>query len=193
MGQTNNKTEDFALGYAKRSLSVIPVKENSKEPLFSWKEFQERRASEEEINWWWFTTPASNVAIVTGRISRLAVLDCDGGAGALTLSTLSLPPTPCVKTPHGTHLYFSIPPAMGVVKTIPQGGWGLKGCELKAEGGYVLAPPSVINGVVYSWMNGGMKEEKASLSDVTCLLPYMNRDSGLSPSSQGRYNHRRGG
>ena len=64
----------------KRECSVIPVARD-KRPLVKWEEFQKRRPTEEEVESWWTRWPDANIAIVTGRISGLVVVDADGAAG----------------------------------------------------------------------------------------------------------------
>jgi putative DNA primase/helicase len=59
---------DEALRYSKMNLSVIPVGKD-KRPLFSWKEYQDRLATEDEIKTWWTKYPEANIGIVTGKIS----------------------------------------------------------------------------------------------------------------------------
>jgi hypothetical protein len=99
--------------------------------------------------------PSANVALVTGKISGTLVLDIDPRHGgdesldALEEQHGKLPHTPEVLTGGGgRHLYFAaperpVPSSTGVV------GPGL---DVRAEGGYVVAPPSVhITGKPYAW------------------------------------------
>ena len=61
-----------ALLYRDKGFSVIPVKGNKK-PYIPWTEFQERKATVEEIEQWWKKWPGANVGIVTGKISGVVV------------------------------------------------------------------------------------------------------------------------
>ena len=70
-----------ALVYAENGLSVIPVSRDKKPLLKSWKEYQDRYATEEEILSWWEQWPDANVAIITGKISDLVGVDADGSEG----------------------------------------------------------------------------------------------------------------
>ena len=59
---------DTALRYLGLGFSVIPVKARDKRPaLASWKEYQTRRATEEEVRGW-FKNHDLNVALVTVRV-----------------------------------------------------------------------------------------------------------------------------
>ena len=96
------------------------------------------------IHTWWKDWPNANIAIVTGRDSGLIVLDVDrpeilNGWQSDTLT---------VTTGKGQHLYFSlngVAARNSVSKLAP-------GLDLRGEGGYVVAPPSLhASGVTYTW------------------------------------------
>ena len=130
----------------KRGFNVIPIKPNSKEPaLDSWKEFQYRKVTDEEIGAWWGMYPQLGVAVVTGTISGVFVIDVDLRKGG-SLEGLDVPETLTVRSPSGgLHLYFNLPKGEVIrcrTDIIP-------GIDLKGEGGYVLAPPTA----GYSWVN----------------------------------------
>jgi len=128
--------------------SVIPVNFDKK-PLLEWKEYQRRRPTLKEL-YQWFYKDQKNIAIVTGRISDLIVLDIDGEEGQQSLKENKLLPldeTPCVKTGRGYHLYYHYRDGVkNLVKILP-------GIDLRSEGGYVVAPPSKhSSGAEYSWI-----------------------------------------
>ena len=95
--------------------------------------------------WWTRSSPDANVAIRTGAVSRLLVLDVDGDAGAESLRALereygALPRTASVVTPRGgQHIYFRHP---GREVRNSAGLLGV-GLDVRGDAGYVLAPPSV--------------------------------------------------
>lgn len=96
------------------------------------------------IRGWWDRWPQANLAIATGMVSKLWVLDFDGPEGMALLKDpvalgIVLHP-PHVLTPGGgAHLYFAWPKE-GVVRNATR----LRGLpvDVRGEGGYVVAPPS---------------------------------------------------
>lgn len=146
-----------ALEYAARGWSIIPIG-GQKKPLLSeelggWKEFQSRRATEDEIKAWWQKWPNANVGVVTGAISNLIVLDCDAREGLEIIEMNGgVGSAPCVLCSfegdfRKRHFYFDYPDfeARNFAKKLP-------GLDLRGEGGYVLAPPSKHpSGVFYEW------------------------------------------
>ena len=145
---------DAAIGYQRRGWSVIPLQPRGKKPLLSsWKEFQVSAATPEEIREWWTVHPNANVGVVTGSVSRLLVLDLDGPAAATLLRAhVPLPRTGAVRTAKGYHLYFSHSSADigNATALLAEGGSAV---DVRGEGGYVVAPPSVHeSGRVYGWV-----------------------------------------
>lgn len=147
---TTNPCLNAALEYLDRGLSVIPVGAD-KRPLVSWKEFQARHATEDEVYDWFAKWPTANIAIVCGSISGVIVIDGDGEIGARWIYE-NLPRTSLyVKTgrENGCHSYYRIPEGLIIPS---QNGFKPK-VDLKAEGGYVVAPPSVhATGKLYQWV-----------------------------------------
>lgn len=123
----------------KRGFNVIPIKPKSKEPaLDSWKEFQYRRVTDSEIGAWWGMYPQLGVAVVTGSISGVFVLDVDTKNGG-SVDGREIPETLTARTPSGgLHYYFRLP--KGEVIRCRNGV--MPGLDIKGEGGYVLAPPT---------------------------------------------------
>jgi replicative DNA helicase len=135
-----------ARDYVRRGFSVIPLEPRGKRPIVAWKEFQSRRPTDDELVAW-FTEPR-NIGIVTGEISGIDVIDVDS-RDALDIATkLGLPTCPVVKTARGFHFFFAHEPGVGNFQERDD----LPGIDLRAEGGFVVAPPSVHEtGVVYRW------------------------------------------
>lgn len=85
-----------------------------------------------------------NIGVIT---DELTVLDVDGLPGRRSLRTMpGLPCGPTVRTPRGMHAYFQ-PAGLGS----SAGALGI-GLDIRARGGYVVAPPSNVNGVRYEWL-----------------------------------------
>lgn len=141
--------------YLRRGWCPIPTKHRSKEPnLAELAPYLGRKATEEELSSWSWP----GVGIVTGRLSELLVLDVDGPEGEAVLREHGHPITPMVRTGGGgLHLYFRHPDAE--VRT----GIRVKpGIDVKAAGGFVVAPPSVgPAGTAYEWIIGPDEVELA--------------------------------
>jgi len=118
--------------------SVIPVTANSKKPAIEWKEYQQRKPTEEELKKW-FLENDYNIGIVTGAISGIAVVDLDSKEAIEFSKKNNFPKTPYVKTGKGYHLYFKYQNGVRNFQKRPD----LKDIDLRADGGYVIAPPSI--------------------------------------------------
>jgi hypothetical protein len=68
-----------ALTYLDMELSVFPLAPREKKPQkqFRWEAFQHTPPSREQIKCW-FDGSENNIAIATGAVSKLLVLDLDG-------------------------------------------------------------------------------------------------------------------
>ncbi|GGM43935.1 bifunctional DNA primase/polymerase [Dactylosporangium sucinum] len=83
--------------------------------------------------------PAGLLAIRTGAVSGLVVVDIDPGHGG-TLDPALMPETACVVTGSGGwHLYYRHP---GTAVLNSQGRLA-GGIDVRGDGGYVVAPPSI--------------------------------------------------
>jgi putative DNA primase/helicase len=173
---SSSATFATALSYVDAAFSVIPIEPNgTKAPCArllpreinqytgksepSWKVFQDRKPTLQELNRWWYannTFRPPGIAIVCGRVSGgLEVIDLDNEAIAeewfnllASRSPGLLGHLPIVMTPRpGFHVYYrrnggkaggSHKLAQGAGPAQPSKPKTL--IEMKGEGGYVLAP-----------------------------------------------------
>jgi hypothetical protein len=139
-----------ATSYAQLGFSVIPIRPRDKSPAVKWEPYQTRKPTDAELAEWFGDGQAHNIGIVTGAISGVVVLDVDGSEGQATIAGRELPPTPCVRTAKGWHYYYKWPG-----RTVRNFASRLPGLDLRGDGGYVLAPPSVHpDGPRYEWAVG---------------------------------------
>jgi hypothetical protein len=114
----------------------------------------------------WFADGPINIGIRTGAESGLVVLDVDfRNGGKESFEKLgNIPRTPHSKTGGGFHYYFKHP-GDRIKSQHDRLGPGL---DIKADGGYVVAPPSLhASGNEYRWLI----DIRAPLADVpTCFL-----------------------
>ena len=98
---------------------------------------------------WWYKWPKANIAIATGKESGIIVLDVDEG-GEESLLPYDLPTTVEVVTGGGgRHLIYKRPDSNLKYKTMTS---ILTGVDVRADGGYIIAPPSIHqSGRNYEW------------------------------------------
>lgn len=130
-----SKIKDAARWYAGKGFSVMPISVESKVPAWKWKEYQDRPMSLEEIDKW--PEDGVNVGIVTGKVSGVAVIDCDSIENALWFHGRTGGSPLTVRTRRGAHFYFRHP---GERVQNAVNAWGR--FDIRGDGGYVLAPPS---------------------------------------------------
>jgi hypothetical protein len=161
------RTLDDAVELRAQGFALVPLRPADKTPhadvlvrvygSTSWKPLRERPASEPELRAWYEADPELNIGIVTGAASGgLAVVDLDGPAPA----SLRHPPTPIVRTSRGQHVYTRA--------TVPSRA--LSCGDLKSEGGYVVAPPSISpTGARYEWLIRPDEVPLVELAEVSGL------------------------
>jgi Bifunctional DNA primase/polymerase, N-terminal/Primase C terminal 1 (PriCT-1) len=141
-----------ALAYAAKGWNVFPCQPRSKTPATSRGVLDATTDVERINNWWRFAD--LNIGIATGLASGFFALDIDGEDGEASLRKLEsehgeLPSTVEVITGKGRHCYFRIGEHGAVKNSVGQIAPGL---DIRGDGGYVLAPPSVHpSGRDYSW------------------------------------------
>jgi hypothetical protein len=134
---------------------MFPCVPRGKKPLTP-NGFKDATTDLSQIEKWWAHWPEANIAIATGNISGLYVIDVDGEDGRAAFLNLlqrlhePLPQTLVCITGRGFHIYLPLPNG----KTCPcsTGADEEKGLDVRGDGGYVIAPPSVHeSGHLYEW------------------------------------------
>lgn len=137
---------------------LFPLAKNSKRPPenttghLSWTQADSRDYLTE------LTSEEYNVGIVCGKSSRIVVIDIDPKHGGTRDAVEQLAgtriSTRTARTPSGgLHLYFRYPD--GVDHIGNSVGRLASGVDVRADGGYVVAPSSVIDGTAYSIDDAG--------------------------------------
>lgn len=150
---------DAALAYAARNWAVFPLVERDKIPAIAGG-FTMATVDADQIRQAWSHRPQMNIGIATGSPSRgLVVIDLDVHGASNGLDVLhewervngELPETVTVETGSGgMHLFYqcNTPIACSV------GTGDYEGVDVRGDGGYVVAPPSVHpSGGIYAWEN----------------------------------------
>jgi len=141
-----------ALALAKKGLHVFPCQPRAKIPATT-NGVKAATADPDTIRRLWQPLPEANIAFATGEPSGIFILDVDGIDAETELRKLeaqhsALPPTVEVITARGRHIYFKMPDAP-IRNSAGKLGPGL---DVRATGGYVLAPPSIHpTGRRYEW------------------------------------------
>ena len=140
-----------ALAYRRRGFSVIPIKPKDKKPLIAWEAYQKEPAEEATIKHWFESWPTANIGLVTGAVSDCIVVDLDSEDAKNKLKSLlgdyDHSAVPRSRTGKGWQLFFKHP---GV--SIPNRAGVLPNVDIRADGGYVVVPPSIHpNGKEYKW------------------------------------------
>lgn len=126
-----------ALGF-----NVLPARHKGKAPQVEWQRYQNERTTD-KLHLLFSGSRPRNYWILTGRISGIAVLDCDSPeATTLWRERLGevLDETASVKTGKGMHFYFRLPADRTVMSWSEHEGE--ISFDLRAENTGVIAPPS---------------------------------------------------
>jgi hypothetical protein len=144
------RTVAQALSYASCGWQVFPCQPGTKEPATQ-HGFHDASTDREQIESWWRRIPFANLAIATGAPGP-DVLDIDqrgpagnGYAALMRLKHAELLDNSgtLIRTPHGgLHVYF-------IGSDQASGRLSRHHLDFKAVGGYVLAPPSQVDGRPY--------------------------------------------
>ena len=144
---------DAAGWYARHGIAVFPLKPGQKTPRNGSAGFKDATTDPATVATWWKASPDANIGLPTGHL--FDVIDIDGPAGcaaALDLRDEGLIPVVLghVWTPRGgRHIY--VPPTGDGNATRFRPGLDYRGL-----GGYVVAPPSIVNGRRYEWLEAYM-------------------------------------
>lgn len=159
-----NEIMDAALKYAGMGFPVLPVRRDNKAP-YTPHGLKDASTNPDVIRDWWKKWENANVAI---RTDGLCVLDIDmddlsGKDGNFYLLQWqrehheSFPETWTARTGRGGyHLYYKadkpVSSHIGIIQDV----------DIRGEGGYTIAPPSVhANGNRYEWVDGSEEEPMA--------------------------------
>lgn len=139
--------------------SIIPVGLD-KRPTTDWKKYQTEKADEAQIRAWFGGENPPNIGIVTGEISGITVVDVEAGG-----DWESYPVTQTAKTGNGGyHLYYRYAPGVknsARIRTLT---------DIRGDGGFVVAPPSITDYMVNGEHKGGSYEW--TRKEVTQPFPY---------------------
>ncbi len=134
--------------------SVFPVGKNKKPTIETWEPYQTRFPADDEMQEWWGKHPWWGIAVATGKLSGIYVVDVDEYDGAVyppgAMHNGEIPLTVTSRTGSGGKHYFSKYPATGEVKcSTSKIGHRV---DVKGHGGYIVLPPSYNMNGQYQWI-----------------------------------------
>lgn len=164
-------TLNTALAWHDLGIATIPILARDKRPaLGAWKRYQSEMPRKRDLEMW-FGSGRYNLAVITGW-RGLVVIDFDdlwtysrwvAAAGAKIVNTFR------VQTRRGWHLYVYCKEA---TSSMPGDNW-----DIKAAGGYVLAPPS-IHPTGHEYVGVGRPEQIVTIDSV---WEYFKRPAIVGP------------
>lgn len=158
---------DAALDLAEMGYRVFPVIEgNKRAALEGWPD----RATDDAdtVAAWWDQRPDCNIGLST---AGLVVVDIDGESNpwpADADQAASLQGCPVSLTPGGgRHLIFRAPAGRAYRNSV---GRVAPKVDIRADGGYIVAPPSAIGAKGYRWAPGCDLVDVGALPELPCWL-----------------------
>jgi hypothetical protein len=133
-----------------------------------------------QVRRWWSTWPEANIGIATGRESGIIVKDRDDLEAVLPGE---IPRTITARTGGGgLHHVYAYPP--DGVAHISSTNVLAQGVDSRADGGYIVAPPSMhASGARYEWLPGQAPGECQCASPPEWWLRAIRRDKPCGPSA----------
>jgi hypothetical protein len=131
--------------------NVIPLSIDSKKPLIEWKEYQTKEVTHELVEHWFRDGVGGNhlfnLAVLTGAVSGIVVVDCDNQEAVKYAERHNLTSPFVVETTRGKHFYFKHP-GKGQQFRNKVGGVGrdwpaIDGLDFRGDGGYAVFPCSI--------------------------------------------------
>jgi hypothetical protein len=175
------------LALAARGLKVFPCRPRDKLPATE-HGCKDATTDPDMIRRWWRAEPQCNVAIATGALSGIFVVDVDGLDAEFELRRLeaehgALPPTVEVITGNGRHAYFKMPATPlrnSASKIAPH-------VDVRGDGGYVIAPPSIHpSGRAYAWSVDCASAIAAAPDWLLARIAEPERNGAPTPPSEWR-------
>lgn len=139
---------DAANSYADRGWHVHPLQPGSKEPATRWRD---TATTDRTTLQQWFGSGVAGIGIACGDVSGIVVVDVDDLAAIPKLREQGpLPDTLTARTPRGgLHLYYQHPG----FEVRNSAGLLAEGVDVRGDGGYVVAPPTVLPNGSYTWVS----------------------------------------
>lgn len=139
----------------------------------TWKPLQQTRPTRDMTDTW--LRHGTGLALITGQISGIIVIDVDVGGGTALFDRWGLTARAHVRSPSGgLHWYLRHPgwPVQTLQSQTVQALDAIKGIDIRADGGYVVIPPTTFRGRTYEQLRPPHELDDAALlpPDIQALL-----------------------
>jgi len=150
----SSSLQNVALEYAERGIPVFPCNEKKKPRTPH--SFKDATTDPTKVRNWWAKWPNALIGMPTGKVTGFDVLDLDlknGKNGLLAVPNWADRSPIIVRTPSGgAHLYFR---STGTLRNSTSAI--APGVDVRAEGGYVILPPSRTSEGPYFFEKGDLQ------------------------------------
>jgi len=190
-GSQRLTTLEWAELYVSLGFSVIPLWPRSKMAVCKWQKYQHMKPSTNQLKNWWGKHPDWGIAIITGKLSGVFVLDPDDINSMAEVEKRGRKETVSAETSRAWHDYFKYPDFKVPSKKGRSEDWPFEHADLQSDGHYVVAPPSIHpTGKEYAWIRSPLDCDIAEAPQwlLDLLKPISVSDNKNSPSiAQGNY------
>ena len=138
---------DYVQVYIALGWVVVPCPAGVKHPVIPWKKYQTERPTYEQYESW-FKDTTCNIALVTGALSQVMVLDLDSYKEAFKEVNIHSS-VQSVTARGGRHLFFKYNPQFSNSVS------STTAIDIRGEGGLIVLPPSVFASGHYAWADEG--------------------------------------
>jgi hypothetical protein len=167
----DNNLAEAALAYARLGYAVFPCRPGGKPPATP-HGCKDATTDEACIRAWWDRQPDANIGLAT---TGLLVVDIDGAENQWLADQpdrqRDLDAAPVSLTPGGgRHHLFRQPSGRTLGNSC---GRLAPKVDTRGNGGYIVVPPSVVDGRAYQWASGSLAESPAELPEPPTWLADM--------------------
>lgn len=144
---------EAALWYAQSGFRVFPLAPKAKRPITK-NGFKDATSDPQTVQEWWKMYPDANIGFVTGNGLMVVDVDMHGKDGKQSIKQWEdkngpLPMNTWLSKTGGggAHAFFKVNQKIGNKKDV------LPGVDIRGDGGYIVAPPSIHeSGNLYEWV-----------------------------------------
>jgi hypothetical protein len=154
MTPTHPIFEKFALRYARKGFEVLPLAVGSKKPMRDSHGLHAATSDIIQVAEWCREFPLANIGLRTGPGSGVCAIDIDPLSGGfetercLRAEGKTWPETPVQRTRSGGR-HIILQHHAAIVTGSNRLG---RGIDFRGAGGYIVAAPSIVGGLSYSWL-----------------------------------------